>query len=362
MVTTKNGDQKDHYSAKPPVFDGKKFDYWKDRIESFFLGFDADFWVLVVDGYTRPVDEDGVKIPREKMNGDQKKKYKDHHRARTILLNAISYEEYKKINDRESAKSIFDSLRMTHEGNEEVKETKALAFVKKYEAFKMEPGESVAAMFSRFQMLIVGIRVLDKSYTTADHAKKIIRSLLEKWMPLVNALKLSKNLNKISLEDLVSILRSHEIDRAEHLPQMKQKSIALKSRPEKAKALQAEEESEESTEYSDEDELSLVSRRLYRIWKHRQNKYKGSTKAKGRQESSTGQRKSSGKEITCFECKESGHYKNECPKLKRENKPKKNFKAKKGLMVSFDASRSEEEDSDDEVVEALMAVTKDKEI
>ncbi|XP_057446030.1 uncharacterized protein LOC130738133 [Lotus japonicus] len=224
MASTFVGD-KDQYSAKPRIFDGEKFDYWNDRIESFFLGFDVDLWDIVVDGYNFPVDEHGVKIPRDKMTRAEKKKFKDHHRARTILLNAISYEEYDKTTDRESAKSIFDSLRMTHEGNAQVKETKALALVQKYEAFKMEDDESVEAMFSIFQMLTVGLRVLDKGYSTVDHAKKIIKSLPKKWRPMVTTLKRTKDLNKISLEELIISLRSHEIGLHEDEPQRKHKSV-----------------------------------------------------------------------------------------------------------------------------------------
>ena len=84
---------------------------------------------MVVDGYTHPVDAAGKKIARSSMSDQQKKDYKNHHKARTILLNAISYTEYEKITDRENAKSIFDALRMTHEGNAQVKETKALALI-----------------------------------------------------------------------------------------------------------------------------------------------------------------------------------------------------------------------------------------
>lgn len=69
---------------------------------------------------------------------------------------------------------------MTHEGNEKVKERKALALIKKYEAFKMEEEESDESMFSRFQTLVVGLKVLNKAYTTADHEKKIIISLPNK--------------------------------------------------------------------------------------------------------------------------------------------------------------------------------------
>src|ERR1044072_1737511 len=95
------------YSAKPPIFDGEKFDYWKDRIERFFLGYDVDLWDIVVEGYEHPTDAEGKTISRSQMTDAQKKTFKDHHKARTILLNAISYAEYEKIADKETAKSIF---------------------------------------------------------------------------------------------------------------------------------------------------------------------------------------------------------------------------------------------------------------
>ena len=135
-----------------------------------------------------PVDAVGKKVARSSMSDQQKKDYKNHHKARTILLNFISYTEYEKITNRETAKSIFDSLQMTHEGNSQVKEAKAFALIEKYEAFKMDDDESVETMFSRFQMLIAGLRVLNKGYSTADHIKKIMRSLPKKWRPMVTAL------------------------------------------------------------------------------------------------------------------------------------------------------------------------------
>ena len=72
------------------------------------------------------------------MTDAQKKVHRNHYKARTILLSDISYNEYEKITYRETKKYIFDSLQMTHEGNAQVKETKALTLIHKYEAFRME--------------------------------------------------------------------------------------------------------------------------------------------------------------------------------------------------------------------------------
>src|SRR5580765_1771071 len=348
MADISSDNKGNSYSAKPPIFDGERFDYWKDRIKSFFLGFDMELWEYVTDGYVAPVENE-VAIPLSRMTEDQKKQFRNHHKAKTILLNSISYSEYEKITDKETAKSIYDSLVMTHEGNLQVKETKALALVQKYEAFKMEDHETVEAMFSRFQMLIAGLRVLNKGYSTSDHVKKIIRSLPAKWRPMVTALKVAKDLNSISLEELISSLRSHEIELQEDEPQRKNKSVALKSNSKKTRALQAEEESEDYEGSSDEDELSLISRRINHLWKHRQSKFRGPRNAKGRFESTSGQKKAVDiDKVMCYECKEPGHYKNECPKLKKDKKPKKFHKGKRGLMATWDDSDSEEEDSEEE--------------
>ena len=369
-----NNEDRDRFSGKPPVFDGENFDYWKDRIESFFLAHDADLWDMVTDGYTHPVNASGQKIDRKTMSDQQKRDFKNHHKARTILLSAISYTEYEKISNRDTAKNIFDSLRMTHEGNVQVKETKALALIQKYEAFKMEESESIETMFSRFQILVAGLKVLDKGYSTADHVKKIIRSLPKQWRPMVTALKLAKDLNKITLEELISSLRSHEIELEADEPQKQGKPLALKSnRKFESKVLQAVEETSDGSS-SEEDELSLLSRRVNQLWKQRQRKFRNprrsdqnesssryrrtdSSSGYRRSEGSSGSRKPNTKDIICYECNEQGHYKSDCPKLQRE-KPKKKFgrEKKKSLMATWDDSDSSEADSESDDERANIAL------
>ena len=101
----------------------------------------------------------------------------------------------------------------------------------------------------------------------------------------------------------------------------------------------------------------MISKRINKLWKHTQSKFRGSRRTKGRFESSSGQKKKVDKDnIICYECQEPGHYKNECPKLKKDKK----FAKKKGLMATWDDSDSEEEVSGDEqAARALMATTND---
>src|SRR4051794_7995153 len=87
-----------------------------------------------MDGYKHLVKASGVRLTKQEMDDDQKKLFKNRHKCRTVLLNAISHAEYEKISNRETAYDIYESLKMTHEGNAQVKETKALALIQKYEA------------------------------------------------------------------------------------------------------------------------------------------------------------------------------------------------------------------------------------
>ena len=100
MVTlpppTSQTNDRDYYNVKPLVFYGDRLDYWRDRIESFFLNHDVDLWDIVVYGYIHSMDASGNNVERRVMTNEQKKDYQNHHKARTILLNVISFIEYDK--------------------------------------------------------------------------------------------------------------------------------------------------------------------------------------------------------------------------------------------------------------------------
>jgi len=76
----------------------------------------------------------------------------------------------------------------------------------------------------------------------------------------------AKDLNTLSVEDLVSSLKFHEISLNEHEPAKKSKSIALPSKGKSSKALKVIESKEESLDGdSDEDpteKMAMLSNRL----------------------------------------------------------------------------------------------------
>jgi len=75
---------------------------------------------------------------------------------------------------------------------------------------------------------------------------KILRSLSARWRPKVTAIEEAKDLNTLSVEDLVRFLKVHAMSLNEHEPSKKSKSIALPSKGKSSKALKVIESEEES--------------------------------------------------------------------------------------------------------------------
>ena len=154
------------------------------------------------------------------------------------------------MSDKSTSKAMFTSLCSNYEGN-----------IHQYELFRMKEDESIETMYSRFQTLVSGLQILKKSYVASDHVSKILRSLPAKWRPKVTAIEEAKDLNTLSVEDLISSLKCHEIGLNEQEPIKKHKAIAVKSRGKSSKARKALESEEESTS-EDFDEHSEIVQKM----------------------------------------------------------------------------------------------------
>ena len=68
-------------------------------------------------------------------------------------------------------------MEVTHEGTNQVKDSKINMLVHKYELFKMKSDETIMCMFTRFTDIVNNLKNLGKSYIDSELSKKILRSL-----------------------------------------------------------------------------------------------------------------------------------------------------------------------------------------
>jgi len=239
----------------------EEFSWWKTNIYSHIMGLDEELWDIFEDGVgDLELDEEGAAIDRKKHTPAQKKLFKKHHKIRGILVASIPRIEYMKMSDKSTTKAMFASLCANYEGSKKVREAKALMLVHQYELFKMKDDESIEEMYSIFHTLVSGLQILKKSYVVSDHVSKIVRSLPARWRPKVTAIEETKDLNTLSVEDLVSSLKFHQMNLNEHEPSKKTKSIALPSKGKSSKALKVIESEEESPDGDSNEDPAVVEK------------------------------------------------------------------------------------------------------
>nr|XP_029153410.1 zinc finger CCHC-type and RNA-binding motif-containing protein 1-like [Arachis hypogaea] len=87
-------------------------------------------------------------------------------------------------------------------------------------------------------------------------------------------------------------------------------------------------------------ESVLVRRILRSLTKEKMVKLKERSK-----ESSSRKQKKDFSKVICYNCKETGHFKFDCPKLKKEEKPKKG--KKKRMMASWEDLENDSEEDEE---------------
>jgi hypothetical protein len=168
-------------------------------------------------------------------------------KAKPFIKSAMSREEYDRILECKTAKDMWETLQVHHEGTSRVKETRIDIGVRKFELFEMHEDESIDQMYGRFTIIINELNSLGKTYTTYERIRKLLRCLTKSWRHIVTAIIESKDLPTMKLEDLMGSLRAHESILQEDKP-VKKKMIALDT---------------QTREHSQTDEDSLENDEVY---------------------------------------------------------------------------------------------------
>ncbi|GJR28144.1 zf-CCHC domain-containing protein [Tanacetum coccineum] len=244
-----------------------------------------------------------------------------------------------------TAKEIWDTLLITHQGNSQVKDNKIDLLVQQYEQFTIPEEESIDNAFARFNTIITSLKALDEGFSSKNYVRKFLRALHPKWRAKVTAIEESKDLTSLSLDELIGNLKVYEVIIKNDSEMVKGKREQNRSLALKAKKESSDEDS--STSDSEDEEYAMAVRDFKKFFKRR-----GRFVRQPHDERKVSQRNKDDKngkgERKCFKCGDSNHHIGECPKLSRSY----NQRAFVGGSWS-DSDEDEEEKTKDE--KCLMA-------
>ncbi|GJT38971.1 retrovirus-related pol polyprotein from transposon TNT 1-94 [Tanacetum coccineum] len=259
-----------------------------------------------------------------------------------VIYNALPRKEYERIFMCNTTKEIWKTLLITHQGNSQVKDNKIDLLVQQYEQFVIFKDESINSVFARFNTIITSLKALDEGYSSKNYVWKFLRALHPKWRAKVTAIKESKDLTSLSLDELIGNLKVYEMiikkDSEIVKAKVERKSLALKAKKESS-------DEECSTSGSEDEEYAMAVRDFKKLFKRR-----GRFVRQPQNDKKTFQRsrddKNGKSNRKCFRCGDPNHLIGECPKPPRD----KNQRA----FVGGSWSDSGEEDDEKVTNEACL--------
>ena len=273
-------------------------------MENYIQAEDYELWMLIKNGPLVPtkVLEDGKKVPKEPVEFDAEdyKKMEKNAKAKKLLYFGLGPDEYTRISECESAQEIWNALQVAHEGTSQVKQSRIELLMRQYELFDMGDRENVMDMYTRFTHITNELKSLGKSFTTEELVRKILRILPRSWEAKVTAIQEAKDMNKITLDELIGNLQTYELRK-----NSQQKEEAKKDRGLALKAL------EDDDSDLEEEEMAMMTQKFKKFFKKVKENNKRNDFSKGR---NTPREQFSG----CFKCGKSDHIVKNCPLLREE--------------------------------------------
>ena len=113
---------------RPPLFCGLNYQFWKVRMKIFVESLDKGIQDAIENGPFVPKFEK----PWSQWTDSESKKAKFDCIAKNIITSALNSYEFFRVSQYKSAKEMWDTLEVTHEGTNEVKRARKHTIIQEY--------------------------------------------------------------------------------------------------------------------------------------------------------------------------------------------------------------------------------------
>ncbi|XP_070013123.1 uncharacterized protein [Nicotiana sylvestris] len=180
---------------------------------------DSKLWDIICDGHyipTKVLEELSFSMSKtsKEYTDIDRKAVEKNFRAKKILECGIGLEEYNRISAYDTAKEIWKLCKQLMR-----------------EPPKMKDDESIQHMHTRFISIITELHSLGETIPRNKLVRKILSILPSPWESKVNAIIESKDLQELTIEELVGNLKTYKMKRkieSERREPKKEKNMVLK--------------------------------------------------------------------------------------------------------------------------------------
>ena len=182
--------------ASIPKFDGH-YDHWSMLMENFLRS--KEYWDLVENGI--PAAAAGAALSEAQRKGIEDAKLKDL-KVKNYLFQAIDRNIMETILDRDTAKSIWDSMKQKYQGSTRVKRAQLQALRTDFETLHMKEGETVDDFFARTLTIANKMKAHGEKMSQTIINEKILRSMTSKFNYVVCSIEESNDLDTLTIDEL----------------------------------------------------------------------------------------------------------------------------------------------------------------
>lgn len=265
------GDNGNFTTPAVPKFEGD-YDHWSMIMENLLRS--KEYWGVIDPGY-ETLSRLEAPTPAQQKALDEAK-LKDL-KAKNYLFQSIDKTILKTMTRKETAKQLWESMKVKHQGSARVKRAQLQRLRRTFETLEMKAGERISGYFARVMETTNDMRNCGENLDDVKIVEKILRSLTENFNFVVCSIEESKDIDLLTVDELQASLQIH-----------KDKVIEKRS---EEQVLQAE----------------IEPRNAQGRGKWNPYRGRGSHRGRGRGRSFVNR-----SAINCFRCGKQGHYQFEC--------------------------------------------------